>query len=252
LARTPEGAALTRVHQARQDSLAAAVLRDLLALWTSIIDPGDLSTFQRFAELAATMIGLRRRDSAGLAAAYYEQFRRTEEVEGGPTVVLAAPLAADAVQGAVRAAGLAGFTNGRRAGQTPEQAARNGFVRAGGTATRLVLDGGRRTLVDSIARDRQALGWLRVTDADPCAFCRVLASRGPEYKSRESAHFQAHDHDRCTPEPFYQGSQMPALSQGFRAEYAAAQRWARENGTSDTSQKNYAINNLRRYLASRS
>lgn len=232
-------------------SLTAAALRDLLRLWTAIIRPDDMSTFQRFAELAATLIGLRQRDSAGLAAAYYEAFRTAEGASGAPTLVMAAPLATTAVQDSVRAAALAGFTGGRRAGQTPEAAARNGFVRASGTATRMVLTGGRDTITGSVQADRQALGWLRITDADPCAFCRMVASRGPAYKSQRTASFQAHDHCGCSAEPFYEGSPIPEASRRFEQEWTAAQRWARDNDAASRGTSNNALNNYRRWLASR-
>ncbi|MBA9002018.1 VG15 protein [Thermomonospora cellulosilytica] len=213
MARTPEADVLTRVHRQRQISLAAAVVQDLMQLWRAIVDPNDPSTWQRFAELAATLIGLRRRDSAGLAADYYRAFRTAEGVdEGAPTVVMAATLAAPTVGEQVRAAGLAGYAGGRRAGQAPEQAARNGLVRATGTATRMVLSGGRTTLVDSVRADRQALGWIRIVDANPCAFCAMLASRGPVYKSARTGGFQAHDHCGCTAEPVYRGSRLPAAN----------------------------------------
>jgi hypothetical protein len=262
LAQTPEATALTRAFQGQQLTLTQAALRDLLRLWTAIVRPDDYDTFERFARLAATLVGMRGRDAAGMAAAYYEAFRRAEGVAGAPTTVLAEPVAEGAVAGTLRGAALVGAVSGRRAGQTPEQAARSAFARASGSATRLILDSGRGTVARSVRADREALGWIRVTDADPCAFCRMVASRGPAFKSAKSAggganakfegggEFKFHDHCQCTAEPFYEGSKVPALNEQFDAEYTAAQKWARANpDLAAKGTKNDALNNLRNYLA---
>jgi hypothetical protein len=51
-----------------------------------------------------------------------------------------------------------------------------------GTSARIALDGGRTTIVNTVASDPVALGWYRVTDGEPCAFCALMASRGVVYK----------------------------------------------------------------------
>jgi hypothetical protein len=48
---------------------------------------------------------------------------------------------------------------------------------------------------------RTATRWRRVTDGSPCGFCAMLASRGPVYRSQESAEGY-HAHCGCTAEPF--------------------------------------------------
>jgi hypothetical protein len=75
-----------------------------------------------------------------------------------------------------------------------------------GDASRHVLNRGRETLTESVAADRQALSWARVTDSAPCSFCRMLASRGPEYRSKGGG-FKAHGHCGCTAEPVYSEDQ---------------------------------------------
>jgi len=93
---------------------------------------------------------------------------------------------------------------------------------------------------------------MRVTDGDPCHFCLTLASRGPEYKSRATASFQAHDHCGCVVVPVYRGTPIPASTRRAEEIYVAAQRWARANP--DLAAKgtaNDALNNVRRYLEHR-
>lgn len=58
-------------------------------------------------------------------------------------------------------------------------------------------------------RDPRAIGWRRVSDGDPCAFCAMLVSRGPAYTSGRKALLRAsdghkyHPHCGCTIEPVY-------------------------------------------------
>jgi hypothetical protein len=65
-----------------------------------------------------------------------------------------------------------------------------------GTASRIVLDGGRTTTLDTMKADPVAVGWYRVTDDDPCAFCALLASRGVVYKE-DTVGFEAHNQCAC-------------------------------------------------------
>ena len=90
-----------------------------------------------------------------------------------------------------------------RRGKLADTARDESFVHAAGASTRHVLTGGRQSLLSLVDADSQALGWARVTDGDPCAFCAMLASRGPVYGSAAQAGFSAHDACACTAEPVY-------------------------------------------------
>lgn len=96
----------------------------------------------------------------------------------------------------------------------PLQRARDeSFVEASGAATRHVLTGGRQSLLTLVEGDMKAIGWIRVTDGDPCSFCAMLASRGAVYKkdsfSRSDprftgpGEFKVHDSCACTMEIVY-------------------------------------------------
>jgi hypothetical protein len=247
VARTPEGAALTRRHRLAQLAIRAAAIRSLLQLWP-IFRATDFATFDTFAGAAATLAIARRNDSAGLAARYLEAFRFAEGVGGRVTPRLADPLPIAAARDTLRANALMGVLNGRRAGQSIQAAQQNGLVRATGTVSSLVLGGGRDTIMGSLERDRQALGWQRITGSDPCAFCRMIASRGPVF-SKDTAGFEAHGHDACEPEPVYEGSEMPAQSRRFRDEFDQAQREARGAGELRRGTGNDALNAYRRFLS---
>lgn len=88
-------------------------------------------------------------------------------------------------------------------GLSEDEAKQNGLTAVSGAASRQVLNGGRDQTIQMVAADPQAVGWVRVTSGSPCAFCLMLASRGPAYKSQESAGFQAHDHCSCTAVPVF-------------------------------------------------
>jgi hypothetical protein len=133
--------------------------------------------------------------------------------------------------------GPANVKSKTRRGKSPEQAAREAIIEAGGSAARHVLTGGRETHLELVHADPEAIGWMRVTDGDPCAFCAMLSSRGPRYKSQASASVvvdpkarralgeQYHDNCGCTAEAVYSRSQAwPGRGREFQELW---NRWAK-------------------------
>lgn len=56
------------------------------------------------------------------------------------------------------------------------------------TATRMVENAARDTIIGASTYDEDAVAWARVlTGAESCGWCAMLASRGPVYESRKSA-----------------------------------------------------------------
>ena len=70
---------------------------------------------------------------------------------------------------------------------------------------RLTLEAPRKTLITLVQKDKDALGWSRVSDGQPCYFCAMLLSRGPAYKSDTTARFKAHNGCGCSVRPFFKG-----------------------------------------------
>ena len=251
MALTAAGAALTQANRAAQLAARAGSLQGLLRLW-SIVDVTDLAgTIETFARAAALLAGEGFDQSAAAAANYYGLFRRVEGV-GAITVPAARRPAAEVMVGELRGAALKGIIDGRKAGMDIGRAKSQGLVRVAGALTKLVLAGGRQTIIGATDRDRQALGWARATSGDPCTFCRMLASRGPAYKSEKSADFQPHDHCACMPEPVYRGDPaavgVAKQAAEYLGEYHEAQAWARASGTMSKDTGNNALNNYRRWL----
>lgn len=252
MARTAEGTALTREHAAQQLALRAGSLRDLVTLWR-VVDPTDLTgTIDTFVRAAVILAGARYADSAGLAANYYRLFRGAERVPGAASLVLAQPIPEEVMASTIRGAALAGIIDARRGGASLDVAQQAGFVRTAGELAKLILTGGRMTLIRSTAADPVATGWARVTSGDACAFCRMLAGRGPVYKAEQSAHFEAHSSPgpcACGVEPAYGNPRPTAQAEQYRREWNAAQAQARDAGELHRGTSNDALNAYRRYLA---
>jgi hypothetical protein len=88
-----------------------------------------------------------------------------------------------AVEASLRVTGPNELKRRIKLGEPPAQAKRNAEAQSGGAALRHVADGGRDSLLTVVRNDRQALGWIRVTRPNCCAFCAMLASRGPVYNT---------------------------------------------------------------------
>lgn len=249
MAGTSQGEKLTVDYRAAQLAIRAGSINQLVELWR-VVDPTRLSdTIDVFARAAAILAGSGYTESAVSAARYYPLFRRAEGVGAAFSVSIPGRPTVDSLAGEIRGAALLGIIDARRRGETPEGAKRNGFVRAAGALAKLILNGGRRTIIDAVQDDRRALGWSRVVGGDdPCAFCRMLAARGPAYKSRKSADFQPHDTCSCTAEPSFVAGPT-AQAEEFARQWTEAQAWARENGISSAGTANPALNIFRQYLA---
>lgn len=252
MALTATGNALTTAYRAEQLALRAGSLQGLVKLW-SVVDVTALAdTIDTFAQAAAILAGSGFDQSAAAAANYYGLFRRVE-IGAAAEVRQAARPGVELLAGQLRGAALSGIIDARKAGKPIALAKQNGLVRVVGTFTKLVLGGGRMTILNGTQTDRKALGWSRVTSGDPCTFCRMLASRGAAYKSERSADFQPHDHCACTPEPLFAGDPLAGSKAAeqhaqYKAEYATAQRWARDNVTRSAATSNNALNNYRQWL----
>ncbi|MGW6745971.1 VG15 protein [Streptomyces sp. NPDC055025] len=110
-----------------------------------------------------------------------------------------------------------------------EEAHRQAGAQQAAAASRVAMNGGRSTVWNHMRRDRRALGYVRLSrTGTPCGWCAMLISRGPVYKSRESATFadgdRYHDNCHCYAAPVfsmqqYQGSELTALSREYEAQW---------------------------------
>ena len=283
---TQEGLILAERQRQAQQSIRAAAARDVLQLWRSGFDLSDIErSWGRMEPAVEALVLNHRRRSSEAAADFYTAHRTVERVPGRPRRPSPAP-APDSRQ--LR------YSLGYYGKVVPNELFRAGRLdvmqQAGthlvGGATRHVSNGGRMTLDQAIMEDSQATGWQRVTGPNPCAFCAMLASRGPVFKTGQSAlrtgrvaapetargtqqagwgrmrsrsggpgrarDQSFHDHCQCTAEPQYVNSdpwqeRFPDAVE-HRQMWNDAQREARDEGELRRGTSNDALNAFRRKL----
>lgn len=234
MAATDAGRRLTESHRRAQLRVAARTVRQLGVVWP-LLDPVDLDgTRERWVRAALPVIEQNREVSAGLAGRYMSRFR---EVEVGPPAgwVPSSPavLVPERAATSLLVTGPHDVKRQMVQGFLLDRAVDLAGRRSAAAGMRHVLDGGRSVIERSVAADPVCLGWARVTEADPCAFCAMLASRGPVYKestglfvggdprgrvrgSRRVAE-RYHDDCKCSLEPVYStDAAWPGESERFR------------------------------------
>lgn len=238
MAATAEATRLTSAHRLAQLRLGVAGARQTMSAWP-LLDPHDLDgTFARWLTVVTRLTEAQRQASASLAAAYYAQFRAAE-IPDAPafTPTLATAVDTDSltaglvVTGPAALRGLGGAQLARAADTARVETARVSMMHA--------LDGGRATVNGAVTSDRRAIGWARVASATACAFCSMLASRGPVY-SADTVDFETHRGCGCGTEPvFREDAAWPVNSREHQ------QMW-NASGASGPD----ALNTFRRHLAS--
>ena len=203
-------------YRQQQAQLAAALSLDLVRILRFMFNPANPGPSWLAARSAvASLIAAQRIRSADLGIAFYRSERQAAGRGVGFMPRLPAPLPAEQVLKTVDATGIGAFQRSLRAGASPSQAVDRAAVTLSGSASRLALDGGRVVVDTAVQDDDDAIGWLRVTDADPCSWCAMLASRGAVYHSAASAggkvnsrfigdgQAKFHDHDGCVAVPVF-------------------------------------------------
>lgn len=200
--------------QAAQTAVTAALGTGLTAAWARF-DPSNPSQSMPGLMLAVTALVHRYGLASATLAAHTYQAQRMAAGIGGPFRVAPAPLPPAEQIGAT----VGWATTPLRAERPNPDLARTQLA---GAVDRLVLDVGRRTLVDAVQADRQAKGWARVTRPGACSFCRLLATRGAVYKTESTAgrdanarfagdgEFKFHNHCHCYIEPVFGTYEMTA------------------------------------------
>ncbi|MEU3613521.1 hypothetical protein ABZ725_14555 [Streptomyces sp. NPDC006872] len=171
-----------------QALMAARMAQQVLRVWRELMNPAKVDA-SWLAVRAALMpiVQQAREQSAVLARAAYTDARRDAGIDGELDPSDPLPLALKRLESALDVTGPVEFKKAIAAGKTPQQAMDAAAVRMVGSTQYLALEGGRQVMQRSVEADERATGYARVTDADPCAWCAMLASRGPVYKSAKTA-----------------------------------------------------------------
>lgn len=226
---TAEARRLTRQHVDAQALLAASVLAQMRRLWL-LLDPDDLDlSTHRWMRASLRLILAQHEASAITAGNYMAAFRAAEGITGRFTLSALPELPYRAVITSLRVTGPVTVKQSLRRGAPILDAMAAGEARSAGAAERHVLNGGRDRIYETGVQDPVAVGFYRVTRGNPCAFCALMASRGPIYMSRRSARLdrpqalKPHDSCHCTVEPIYRrDSKWPDDSRRYAEVYEQA------------------------------
>jgi hypothetical protein len=206
VARTWEADQLTQAYRRDTAAITAALVRDVLRVWPLLDLRNINSSWPALLVVLKAIITSRREASTVVAENYLRRFRQAEGVTGSLPIVRAPDADDTAMDVSLRATGPASMLRSLSKGVPVETASDRALTTVSGAATRIALDGGRQTVVLSVQQDQRALGWMRVIRPGACAFCAMLASRGPVYKTSETAGDDTnrfHDHCGCVIEPVY-------------------------------------------------
>lgn len=222
---TATGAALTEAHRAAQARLGAATQARLARAFGEL-DPADLArTTARWLDAAQPIAAGARLASATVAGQYVSAFRALELGVRDPAYrpPIAGALDLESFRTSMIITGP-GSLRANLARNVPlDEAVRRASSGSSMAGMRHALNGGRETIVGAIGADPAARGWQRVTSGGSCAFCALLAAKGPVYKAAgASVDFHAHDGCHCSAEPVYGATSLPASSQQYRDLYNQA------------------------------
>ena len=200
MALTSLGNELTQAHRQAQVELALRAAGEADVLWSEL-NPADPYPW---ALAQALLLSDRKSQSGRLAEAYLAEFSAAET--GQPVRVAEPRIDLDSLVGVAIGAGAQAVTNLTDAGVDESLALQQMRERF----DEIVAAETQRTYREMIANTSrtQRKAWRRVTHGTPCAFCAMLASRGPVY-TETTALTNAHDGLRyhkgckCTAEPWY-------------------------------------------------
>lgn len=211
---------LTRQHQAELVAVGATLEREVRRVARTVstgnVDAWYLRVLEELLRLVLASFGASRR----LGERYLIQHAALEGVDLAPEL---AAWSTEQAATALRVTGPVAWKRGLAESGSEMVASRVMADALAGSAQRLALAGSRETIAGTVRRSRGVVvGWRRVPDADPCAWCAMLASRGAVYTSGAAAGrvvsrrgtrelgMSFHDNDQCTVEPLYRGEDEPA------------------------------------------
>lgn len=181
------------LHQQALGDLTTLAQRDLLAFWRTL-DHGDAAAvLAALEDVLPDLIATYGTAAAALAADWYDDLRDQAAPDGTFVAAPADPAPAE------RAAVLARWAVGPLFGAEPD--AGLALSRLAGGVQRTVAGTDRATIESNIDADPASPRYARHASANACAFCALVATRGPVYRSEASAGAKYHDHCHCIAVP---------------------------------------------------
>lgn len=202
--------------------IRARYLREFLQLFPILSQERDL---QRWLQLNVALVRRWQVPVRSLALEFVQQQADLQGVPRPPASRLVRMPDEQIVSGLV-SRGPVVARKARLVGLDELEAWERAEAAAAGKGGKLVLDEGRK----AIEQQRTALGWMRVSDGDPCYWCAMLVSRGSVYGSEGAAGadqnerfigeglHKYHDFCGCTALPIYRRTDfMSAEALEFRS-----------------------------------
>lgn len=190
---------LTQLHRRQQLALRDATKGQVKRLWPALEWEDLDGTFPAFAAGVAGVVAANRRTSAGLAASYLRAFRVASGHDGNVRVVAATALPAEQFATSLRVTSLVAAKKSAAAGVAAPVAMGNALTQTAGAMSRLALNSGRETVIETIHADDRASGWRRVLGGAGCDFCRERAG----IRINSEMVFESHGGCGCSAEPVY-------------------------------------------------
>lgn len=202
---TASALGLADAHRLQQTQIATATQAGLAQAWR-LLDPQNLDrSFPTYLRAALAVVSSGRQMSHEAAIAYYGKAKYDAGLGTVLPLIPQPPMNLLQITTSLRVTGPVSIKAGLASGMAFEAVNQKALARTMGAGKRHVLNAGRGSLMGAVLADDQALGWARVSDGKPCAFCAMLVSRGPVYKSRATASFRSHDHCGCSVRPLFPG-----------------------------------------------
>lgn len=190
---------LTVMHRRQQLALRKTVIEQMEELWPALDWANLDKTYPGFAAEVAALVSKNRKTSSGLAAAYLRAFRVASGLSGDVRIVVP-PMAPEQFKVSLRVTSLVAAKKSAALLVPADIAMTNALTQSSGAMARLVLNGGRETVNQTLRADSSATGWRRVLGTGGCDFCKELAGR---VYPTDNADFDAHGKCGCTSEPVY-------------------------------------------------
>lgn len=189
-------------HYATVAGLNAALVNALRRL----PPPGRVPTSTYLTQVAA-LVHFYSQAAISLSRDHYIDMRALAGVTAAFTVPVVDPPSTEAAQAAIVAA-LAGADLAPDLDEPAIATAVQNLIE--GITQLLVTEAGQDAIWTALEEDPRSVGWARVVRPGACAFCRMLATRGPVYRTERSASFLAHHADehgggdcQCGVEPLF-------------------------------------------------
>jgi hypothetical protein len=219
----PDANRLTREHRATLSAIVDDVARRVRELAARADTSNIDGWFARIVKDLVALLAAAWRTILELTGFYVQDHAALEGRTVEPEL---AEWVTEQVMTSLRVTGPVAFKQAITAGKDEGQARDAMASRMSGAAERLVLGAERDTVMATAESSPEIVGWRRVPDDDPCAWCAMLVSRGAVYLSRASATSVVgrrgrargsmplgasyHDFCQCTAEPLYESEEEPA------------------------------------------